>query len=55
MIREAAAGLKPGSDEYRDLFINRIFQPGSTTLWPEFVRHSLGKDFSPAAFAKELE
>ena len=55
MIREAAAGLTPGSDEYRDLFINRIFKPGSTTLWPEFVRQSMGREFSPAAFAKELE
>jgi peptidyl-dipeptidase A len=55
MIREAAAGMKPGSDEYRDLFLNRIFKPGSTWLWPEFVRQSMGKEFTPAAFAKELE
>jgi hypothetical protein len=55
MIREAAAGMKPGSGEYRDLFIERIFKPGSTWLWPEFVRQSVGKEFSPAAFAKELE
>jgi len=55
MIREAAAGLQPGSEEYRELFIHRIFKPGSTWLWPEFVRQSMGKDFSPEAFAKELE
>ena len=55
MIREAATGVKPGSDAYRDLFINRIFKPGSTWLWPEFVRQSMGKEFSPAAFANELE
>ena len=55
MIREAIAGLEPGSDEYRNVFVDRIFKPGSVDTWPEFVRKSMGKDFSPAAFAKELE
>ena len=55
MIREAAAELQPGSGEYSSLFIDRIFKPGSTWLWPEFVRQSMGKDFSPEAFARELE
>ncbi len=55
MIREAAAGMKPGSDEYRDLFLNRVFKPGSTWPWPEFVRQSMGKEFSPEAFARELK
>ena len=55
MIREKASHLKPGSDEYRDLFVNRIFKPGSLYKWPEFIRYSMGKDFSPAAFANELK
>lgn len=55
MIREATADMKQGSDEYRDLFIERIFKPGSVDPWPEFVKKSMGKEFSPAAFARELK
>ena len=55
MIREAAAGLEPGSDEFRELFIERIFKPGSAIPWPDFVCESMGKEFSPAAFANELK
>ncbi|MDR1384869.1 MAG: M2 family metallopeptidase [Planctomycetaceae bacterium] len=55
MIREAAADFSPGSKEYRDLFLNRIFKIGNVYPWQEFVRYSMGKEFSPAAFARELK
>jgi len=54
MVREATADLQPGSPEYRDLFLNRIFKIGNVYQWEKFVKYSMGKEFSPEAFAKEL-
>jgi len=55
MIRRIIVNTVPGSEEYRDFFMNRVFRPGHLLPWSEFVIESIGQPLSPAAFAEELK
>ncbi|MCX7895772.1 MAG: M2 family metallopeptidase [Thermoanaerobaculum sp.] len=58
------AQLYPGQDPRQVVYVNnpkvgeffkkRVFAPGASLPWPEFVRHSTGTELSPRAFAQQF-
>lgn len=44
-----------GRKEFGEFLTNKIFRPGSTRTWPEFVRGALGEPLSAKYFAEEVK
>ncbi|MBO7679986.1 MAG: hypothetical protein J6S75_09990, partial [Thermoguttaceae bacterium] len=48
-------GLAINDPKVGALLTERVFAPGDRYNWKEFVRRATGEEFSPKAFAYELE
>lgn len=54
--RGPAAGLRYGQQpEIGKFFLEKIFKPGKTLPWPEFVKAATGEPLTAGHFAREIE
>jgi peptidyl-dipeptidase A len=44
-----------GRKDFGEYLINKVFKPGMTVLWPQFVKDSTGEELSCKHFAAEVE